>query len=114
MDIAYLEFVTPQVDAVCAVLQQVHRVSFGGPVPELGNARTADLASGGKIGVRAPLRPDELPVVRPYLLVDDLAARVDAARAAGAEIAIEAMKIPGHGTIAIYLLGGVEHGLWQR
>ena len=32
---------------------------------------------------------------------------------AGAELALPPMEIPGHGTIALYLLGGNEHGLWQ-
>ena len=36
---------------------------WGEPVPMLGNARTAALASGGRIGVRGPLREGEAPVV---------------------------------------------------
>lgn len=114
MQIHYLEIVTPDVEAACALYGQLYGVSFSEPVAELGNARTAELPGGGKLGVRAPLRETEAPVVRPYLLVDDLGAAVRAAEAAGAEIAIPSMEIPGHGTIAIYLLGGIEHGLWQR
>ncbi len=114
MNIEYLEFVTPDVDAVCATLGKVHSVTFGDPVPELGNARTAELPNGGKLGVRAPMHDAEKAVVRPYLLVDDIAEAINAADAAGAEIAISSMEIPGHGTIAIYILGGIEHGLWQR
>lgn len=113
MTIRYLEFVTPEVDSVCATLEKVHGVTIGDPVPELGNARTAELPNGGKLGVRAPMRPDEAPVVRPYLLVDDIPAAIKTAKTAGAEIAIPSMEIPGHGTIAIYVLGGIEHGLWQ-
>ena len=60
------------------------------------------------------MRDTETPVVRPYMLVDDLPTAVQAARAGGAEIAIDSMEIPGHGKIAIYLQGGIEHGLWQR
>jgi predicted enzyme related to lactoylglutathione lyase len=114
VQIHYLEIVTPDVDATCALLEQHHGVRFGDPVPELGNARTTDLADGGRISVRAPMRATETPVVRPYLLVDDITAAVKAAEAAGAEIAIPSMEIPGQGTFAIYLLGGIEHGLWQR
>lgn len=113
MKIHYLEIVTPDVDAVCATYERLHGVSFGEPEPGLGNARTAALADGGKIGVRAPMHESETPVVRPYLLVDDLAAAAEAATAAGGEIAHPPLELPGHGTFAIYLQGGIHHGLWQ-
>ena len=110
----YLEIVTPSVNETCEALARAHGVVFGDPVPGLGNARTAGLAHGGMIGVRAPLRGNEPPVVRPYVLVDDIEAAVAAARAAGAEIALPPMQLPGgHGTCSIYILGGIEHGLWQ-
>jgi hypothetical protein len=32
----------------------------------------------------------------------------------GAEIAHPPMEIPGHGKFAIYVQGGVHHGLWQH
>ena len=110
----YLEIVTPEVDKTCALIAASQGVEFGDPIPEFGGARTAALAGGGEIGVRGPLRPDERPVVRPYLLVDDIAASVASAEAAGAEIAIPPMEIPGRGRFAIYILGGIEHGLWQK
>jgi predicted enzyme related to lactoylglutathione lyase len=112
--VQYLEIVTPDVDGTCAALERLHGVRFGGVDPVLGNARTAALEGGGRIGVRAPLRDDERPVVRPYVLVGDLEAAVERARAAGAEIALPSMDLPGHGRCAIYFLGGIEHGLWQR
>ena len=114
MQIHYLEIVTPDVDATCAALAAAHGVTFSDPIPELGAARTAPLETGGRFGVRAPLRDTETPVVRPYVLVDDLDAAVRAAEAAGAEIAIRTMELPGQGRIAIYLLGGNELGLWER
>lgn len=114
MTIHYLEVVTPQIAETCATLEKAHGITFGDPVPELGNARTADLVGGGRIGVRAPLRETESPVVRPYLLVDDIAKAVEVASDAGAEIAIPPMQIPGQGTFSIYILGGIEHGLWQN
>jgi len=46
--------------------------------------------------------------------VDDIESAVAAAADAGANVALPPMKIPGHGTCAIYIEGGVEHGLWQR
>lgn len=113
MQVQYLEIVTPDVEATCSALEKLHGVSFGEPEAGLGNARTAALRGGGTIGVRAPMRETEEPVVRPYLLVEDIEAAVKAAEAAGGEIAVPAMEIPGRGKFAIYLLGGIQHGLWQ-
>ena len=112
--VQYLEIVTPDVDATCSSLEEMHGVSFGTPVAGFGNARTAALEGGGMIGVRAPMRESEHPVVRPYVLVDDIQAAIESAAAAGAEIAMPPMEIPGHGKFAIYILGGIEHGLWQN
>lgn len=111
--VQYLEIVTPDVDATCAALEKMHGVRFGEPDPMLGNARTVDLKSGGRIGVRAPMAEHEVPVVRPYVLVDDIEAALKAAGDAGAEIAMGATEIPGHGKFGIYILGGIQHGLWQ-
>jgi predicted enzyme related to lactoylglutathione lyase len=52
-------------------------------------------------------------VVRPYWLVEDLAAAVAAAVQADGEVAHPPMEIPGHGTFAIYVQEGNDHGLWQ-
>jgi uncharacterized protein len=113
MPIHYLEIVTKQVDAVCATYAAANNVQFGEPDPALGNARTAALPGGGLVGVRAPLRATEEPVVRPYWLVDDIEAAVAAAVNAGGALALPPMEIPGHGTCAIYIQGGIDHGLWQ-
>lgn len=113
MQIHYLEIVTPDVDATCAAFERLHGVSFGEPEASLGNARTAPLANGGLVGVRAPMHETETPVVRPYQLVDDVEAALAAALEAGGEIAHPPMELPGHGTFAIYVQGGIHHGLWQ-
>jgi predicted enzyme related to lactoylglutathione lyase len=113
MKIQYLEIVTKEVDAVCGAYASAHKVQFGEPDAGLGNARTATLTGGGLVGVRAPLRGTEEPVVRPYWLVDDIDAAVAAAVQAGGEVAHPPMEIPGHGKFAIYLQGGNDHGLWQ-
>ncbi len=113
MLVQYLEVVTADVDATCAALEKLHGVRFGEPQAALGQARTAKLAGGGRVGVRAPMREDEQPVVRPYLLVDDIEASVKAAQAAGGEIAMSATEIPGQGKFAIYLQGGIQYGLWE-
>ncbi|MEL6322833.1 MAG: hydroxylase [Pseudomonadota bacterium] len=114
MQIEYLEIVTPNVDETCAALSAQRGVTFQEPEPMLGNARVAELAGGGRIGVRAPMRDDEDPVVRPYMLVEDIEAASQAAEAAGAEFAMRATEVPGQGTFAIYFLGGIQHGLWKR
>lgn len=113
MQLYYLEIVTPDVDAMCGTLEKLHGAEFSKPAAELGNARTAALDGGALIGVRAPMRADEEPLVRPYLLVDDIQSAVEAARAAGGEIAMPPTEIPERGKFAIYIQGGIQHGLWQ-
>lgn len=113
MQIHYLEIVTNEVGAVCTAYGKANGLTFGEPVEALGNARTATLPGGGMVGVRAPMQEAEEPVVRPYFLVDDIEAAVAAAEAAGGEIAVPPMEIPGYGTCAIYFMGGTQHGLWQ-
>jgi predicted enzyme related to lactoylglutathione lyase len=114
MRIHYLEIVTGDVDAVCTAYAAVLGARFSKPDAGLGNARTAALPGGGLVGVRAPMRGVEEPVVRPYWLVDDIEAAVAAAVKAGGEVAHPPMAIPGHGRFAIYIQGGIHHGLWQR
>lgn len=113
MQVHYLEIVATDVEATCGALEKLHGVSFGVPEAGLGNARTAQLGNGGRIGVRAPMHETETPVVRPYVLVEDIEAAAEAAQAAGGEIAHPPMEIPGHGTFAIYIQGGIHYGLWQ-
>lgn len=114
MKVHYPEIVTGDVDSVCAVYSATHGVEFGQPIAEFGGARTASMPDGSLVGVRGPLRETEAPVVRPYWLVDDIEAAIASASASGAEVAIPPMEMPGRGKFAIYILGGIEHGLWQR
>lgn len=113
MKIQYMEIVTREVDAVCAAYASALNVQFGAPEAGLGGARTAPLAGGGLVGVRAPLRKTENPVVRPYWLVADIDAALAAVVETGGQVAHPPMEIPGRGTFAIYLQGGNDHGLWQ-
>ncbi len=113
MPIHYLEIVTKEVDAVCAAYAVANGLQFGQPDAGLGNARTAALPGGGLVGVRTPLHESEEPVVPPYWLVEDIEEAVAAAVKAGGEVAHPPMEIPGHGTFAIYIQGGIHHGLWQ-
>ncbi|MEL6739594.1 MAG: hydroxylase [Planctomycetota bacterium] len=113
MKVHYLEIVTPSVEETCKALAEAHGVAFSEPIAELGNARTAELSGGGRIGVRAPMHDAERPVVRPYVLVDDIEAALKAAQDAGATIAVPPMTIPGQGTCSVYVLAGIDHGLWE-
>ena len=113
MKVHYLEIVASDVDAVCAAYEAAHGIKFDSADPLLGGARTAPLPDGGSIGVRGPLRDTEEPVVRPYWLVDDIEAALDAATKQGAFVAHPPLEIPGKGTFAIYIQGDVDHGLWQ-
>lgn len=114
MQVQYLEIVTPESDALCKQYSAIHGITFSEPDANLGNARTAKLKDGGLIGIRGPLRENEPPTIRPYTLVEDLEKAVAAAADAGAEVALPQMELPGHGTIAIVIQGGIECGLWQR
>ena len=60
------------------------------------------------------MRPDESPVVRPYFLTNDIKGAVEAAKTAGADVAIEPMALPGQGTFAIFIHNGIESALWQN
>ena len=113
MKVHYLEIVASDADAVCAAYAAAHNIKFGSADPLLGGARTAPLPGGGSIGVRGPLRDTEEPIVRPYWLVDDIEAALDAASKQGAFVAHPPLEIPGKGTFAIYIQGNVNHGLWQ-
>lgn len=113
MHIQYLEIVTTDVDAVCSTYSQIHGITFADSDPNLGGARTAKLANGGWVGVRAPMHDAEQPVVRPYALVEDIEASVATAADAGAEIALLPTEIAGHGKCAILIQSGIQSGLWQ-
>jgi predicted enzyme related to lactoylglutathione lyase len=113
MKVHYLEVVTREVDPVCASYAAALGVTFGEPEAGLGGARVASLDGGGLVGVRAPLRETEAPVVRPYWLVADIDAALAAVTRSGGQIALPPMEIPGRGRCAIYLHGGNDHGLWQ-
>ena len=89
-------------------------VTFGDADQKLGGARTAKLDGGGMFAIRAPLRETEKPVVRPYVLVEDIKEAVSEAAKGGAVIAMAPTEIKGHGQFAIVIHGGIESGLWQN
>ena len=114
MRIHYLEIVCRDVAAQCALLERVHGLSFGPAMADLGQARVAKAADGSLIGVRAPLAEHEQPVTRTYLEVEDIARAIKDAEAAGGEVAYPPTRQGDTGTWAIYFLGDVQLGLWQR
>jgi len=111
--IHYLEIVTPDSEAARDFYSQAYGLKFSDATPELGNAYFATLPGGSLIGIRAPLRTTEEPIVRTYLRVSDIHAATRRAEELGATIALGPTEIAGRGQIAIYLLGGIEQGIWQ-
>jgi predicted enzyme related to lactoylglutathione lyase len=114
MAVHYLEIVSNDVDTLTGVYQRVHGLSFGAPDPDLGQARVATLADGALVGIRKPLAAHEQPIMRTYLPVEDAQQAVQLAEEFGATIAYPPTRQGTHGTFAIVIQGGVEHGLWQR
>lgn len=111
--IHYLEIVTTEVDSTCEAYAVSCNVKFGPPDPLLGGARVCFMADGSQTGVRPPLRDTEAPIIRAYWLVRNVEAALAVAQARGAEVALPPTHIPTKGTCGIYILGGVEHGVWQ-
>jgi predicted enzyme related to lactoylglutathione lyase len=113
MSLHYLEVVCRDVERQCSVFERAHGLSFGPEVAELGQARVAESPAGHLVGVRAPLADHEEPIVRAYLAVGDITAAVAEAEAAGAMIAYPPTQQGDTGTWAIYIMDGVQIGLWQ-
>lgn len=114
MGMHYMEIVCRDVAVQCAALERVHGLSFGPPVADLGQARVAEGPDGSLIGVRAPLAEHEQPIIRTYLEVGDIEKAAKEAEAAGAVIAYPPTRQGDTGTWAIYILGDIQFGLWQR
>lgn len=114
MQAHYVEIVSENVDKQCKVLEKVHGLSFGLEVQDLGQARVAKTSTGVLVGVRAPLAEHEQPIVRIYFAVDDIEKAIKKAEAAGAVIAYPPTKQGETGTWAIYILDGIQYGLWQQ
>jgi hypothetical protein len=110
----YLEFVCRDVDVQCEALARTHHVTFGPEIPDLGRARVARAAGGILIGVRAPLATHEQPTIRTYFEVANIADAVASAESAGAIVAYPPTQQGETGTWAIYVLGELQIGLWQR
>jgi predicted enzyme related to lactoylglutathione lyase len=114
MAVHYLEIVSNDVDALTGLYQRIHGLSFGPPDPDLGQARVATRADGTLVGIRQPLAAHEEPIMRTYLVVDDIELAVKAAEECGAITAYPPTRQGQRGTFAIVIHGAVQHGLWQR
>ena len=113
MAVHYLEIVSPDVDALTTLYEQVHGLEFGPPDADLGQARVATQADGALVGIRKPLAAHEQPIVRTYVAVDDIQQAVKAAERAGAVVAYPPTRQGQRGMFAIVILGGAQLGLWQ-
>jgi glyoxylase I family protein len=112
--VRYLEIVTDDPDGTCSAYARVHGLTFGPADAALGQARVAIRSDGGLVGIRRLLAAHERPITRTYLEVPDIHDAVAKAEAAGAQIAYPPTEQGKRGTFAIFILGGVEHGLWER
>lgn len=114
MTVHYLEIVSEDVDAACALHERVHGLRFGAPDADLGLARVAARPDGTLVGIRAPLAAHEQPTTRAYVAVDDIGAAVEEVERLGGMVAYPPTRQGGRGVFAIVIHAGVEHGLWQR
>ncbi len=109
----YVEIVTNSVDDQIATLETTHGLSFGEPQAAFGNARIATQPDGSLLGVRAPLAAHESAIVRTYFHVADVKAAAATAESKGGVIAYPPTQQGDTGTWCIYILDGVQVGLWQ-
>ncbi len=114
MAVHYLEIVTKDTETAAALYQRMYGLAFGPPDPDLGQACVATQADGALVGIREPLAEHEQPITRTYLEVLDIEHAVREAEESGATIAYPPTPQGRHGTFAIVIHGGVEHGIWQR
>lgn len=112
-NVHYLEIVTNELDATCALYQSLRELNFGEAVAEMGHARIAKVADGSLIGIRKPLAEHDAPIVRSYIEVSDIEAAAKAAESQGAVIAYAPTKQGEYGTFCILIQNGLQHGLWQ-
>jgi len=111
--ITYIEVVTEKVSECCDFYLAAYGWTFESPILELGGARVAVLDSGTRWGIRNPMAASESPTVRTYIRVADIE---EAARVAIELGGVEALGPTGlgeHGKVAIFLLHGIEQGIWE-
>jgi len=110
---SYIEIVSAGVPSTVAMHQQVLGLTFSEPDDDLGGARVASLPDGSLLGVRGPLAEHDVPIVRVYFAVPDIAAAVSAAETGGAVVAYGPVEQGARGSFAIVIDAGVQTGYWQ-
>lgn len=113
-DIYYTEVVTHDATALCSFYEKMHGWQFQSMGAAMGNSFVAVLPNGSRCGVREPLNENEKlkPLVRTYVKVPDAEQACKRAEELGAVIALEPTELPGQGKIAIYIIHGIEQGVW--
>jgi len=111
--IHYLEIVTPDAEAARQHYAKAYGWHFEPAGANLGHSFVAKLPGGSLCGIRPPLHPEELPIVRTYLRVANIQAATEEAARLGAQVLLDDMELPGWGKISIYEFGGIQQGLWQ-
>ena len=112
-EVYYVEHVSGDPERTCSLLEAVHGWRFGPADASLGGTRVAVLPDGSRCGVRGSLDPMEKPITRTYVRVGSHKRAAKAAAKQGALVALDSMELGAHGSIAIVILGGVEHGFWE-
>lgn len=112
-EVCYLEMVVEDVDAARKLQEAVHGWRFAAPDPALGGSLVATLPSGVRCSLRARMHEQERLVTRAYVRVEDVERAAQRAQEQGAMLALAPMALEGHGRIAIWFHGGVEHGAWE-
>lgn len=112
-DVHYVEMVSPDPERTRDFLQQAYGWRFVAAGDDLGGAYVAVLPNGTRCAVRAPLRDDEMPLTRTYVRVENVEKAAKRAEELGAKVALPPVPLGDHGKIAIYFVGGVEHGVWE-
>jgi predicted enzyme related to lactoylglutathione lyase len=111
--ITYIEVVTEQVSECCDFYAAAYGWNFEAPIADLGGARVAVTESGTRWGIRAPMAASESPTVRTYIRVADIEQAGQRAVELGGVEALGATELGAHGKVAIFLLHGIEQGIWE-
>jgi predicted enzyme related to lactoylglutathione lyase len=109
----YIEVVTDKVAECCEFYSSAYGWTFEAAIADLGGARVAVLDSGTRWGIRAPMAASELPTVRTYIRVADIEKAAQLAIELGGVEALGPTQLGQHGKIAIFLLHGIEQGIWE-
>lgn len=116
-NVVHTEFASKDADATCKFLGDVFGLQFeNGGTPESGDYWMFGSEEDGVGGAVRPLMPEDQghAYSAPYIGVEDIDATIAAAEAAGAEVMVPKVPIPGMGWFAWFQApGGVVVAAWQ-